>query len=302
MATTATTAAATTATTTPSTQRSSCSNRQKKNESRLSAIQQLLDRYRQEQTKGESGSVSGSGGYYVHPALHYETDEWGGVAAQVSHPVTSGTILLVIPEVERLSFRRIGPMLEPQSLYTHYLPAIKKECETSSSLKESLHCDNIVAALLIMYLWKNGTTTTTSSSIRSSSGTTTTTTTTNLDLFLQTWPSSDELQHLYLQPKDRQPWLQGTYAEYYMQQRTTADGMILDAIFKVFRNKKDDGDSQVSFLLSRFSDDITRAGFAKVFSLAWKIVDSRCHDGLPGTSKGQPVSLTTVCVCRCMSF
>jgi hypothetical protein len=324
MATTATTAPSTT---TPSTQGSSSSSssskKKKNNESRLNAIQQLLDRYRQEQIKNSSsgiGSGIGSGGgYYVHPALHYETDEWGGVAAQVSQPVTSGTILLVIPEMERLSFRTIGPLLEPQSLFTYYLPAIKKECEASSSLKESLHCD--VVALLIMYLWKNNgtttTTTTTTASTRSESetgkngATTTTTTTTNLDLFLQTWPSSEELKHLYLQPKDRQPWLQGTYAEYYLQQRTKADGMILDAIFKVFRGTKknsnddddddDDDDSQLSYLLSRFSDDITRAGFAKVFSLAWKIVDSRSHDGLrQKRTMKMKNGICDDCVCFCV--
>ena len=259
---------------------------------RLEAIGILLNRYRQNQLneQQQKGTTPASvSGYYVHPALSYVPDQYGGICGRVTTSIKKNEILLVIPQQERISFATIGPTLQPKSLYTHHLLQILRECKQKieSDFPLIVDSNNIITALLIMYCWKRQSDDFVESSSSSSNGSIKSKT--NLELYMESWPSNEDLLTSYFTKEDRANMLQGTCSEYYLKERARAQDIIVDIILNVLNsytkqhNIKNNGKGgPSSSLASKFCNDTSHDGFAKVFALAWKIVDSRCHTGLEG--------------------
>ena len=256
-------------------------------ETRLQSIEILLDRYRQnqfhEQEQQNGCTPIADSGYYVHPTLSYVPDQYGGICGRTKQPVKKNEILLVIPQQERLSLPTVGPTLQPKSLYTHHLHQILKECKLRlSNDYPFVDTNNIITALLIMYCWKKNNSN--DDELYSSNGNKSNgkhNKMTNLQLYMESWPSNEDLLSSYFSKDVRQNMLQGTGSEYYLQERTKAQDVIVDIILNVLKSKKDT--TEEGSLANRFCADSSHEGFSKVFATAWKIVDSRCHTGLEGT-------------------
>ena len=251
---------------------------------RLEAIELLLDRYRKNQQQEGKGGEEVAG-YYVHPALSYVPDKYGGICGRVTQSIKRNEILFVIPQQERLSFATVGPTLQPKSLYEHYLLKILKECKGRlGNDYPYVDTNNIIGALLIMYCWENENNSTDIGTGQSSSPSKSNKS--NLKLYMESWPSRADLLSTYISKEDRKNMLRGTCSEYYLQQRTKAQDIIVAVILEVLSDPerdKSESSSSPSSLVSRFCDDTSHEGFSNAFSLAWKIVDSRCHTGLEGT-------------------
>jgi hypothetical protein len=71
------------------------------NKQREDAVNELIERY-----KGKHDAASS---FFVHPSITYYSDDTSGVGVRANQNIAEGTVVLRVPDVERISLSNILP-------------------------------------------------------------------------------------------------------------------------------------------------------------------------------------------------